>query len=113
MISSAGRRRLHAMVEEAAARGASVLAGGRPIGEEGSFYPPTVLLAEDPGPEGALAGAFGPVVIVRGVASEDDAVAAANGSPFALAASVWGRDVRAAARAGRRLDAGRSRSMTP
>lgn len=106
MISPRARAKLHAMVEEAVARGATRLAGGEPLGESGSFYPPTVLLADSPEAEDALAGAFGPVVIVRGVATEADAVRAANRSDFALAASVWGKDRRAAARIGRQIQAG-------
>jgi acyl-CoA reductase-like NAD-dependent aldehyde dehydrogenase len=106
MITPKARERLHAMIEEAVARGASILAGGRPLGEDGSFYPPTVLLADSPQAEEALAGAFGPAVIVRGVASEAEAVDAANHSHFALGASVWGRNRRAAARVGRMLHAG-------
>lgn len=106
MISRRARERFQAMIDEAVARGASVLAGGRPLDGPGSFYPPTVLLADSPRAEDALAGAFGPVVIVRGVASEADAVAAANRADYALAASVWGGDRRAAARVARQLQAG-------
>jgi acyl-CoA reductase-like NAD-dependent aldehyde dehydrogenase len=106
MISPKARERFHRMIEEAVARGASVLAGGEPLGEEGSFYPPTVLLADSPRAEEALAGGFGPMILVCGVASESAAVEAANRSDFALAASVWGRDARAAARLGRMLSAG-------
>ena len=57
-------------------------------------------------PESALAGAFGPVVIVRGVPDVETALAAANASPFGLAASVWSRDTRAARSVAARLDAG-------
>jgi acyl-CoA reductase-like NAD-dependent aldehyde dehydrogenase len=106
MISPRARERLQAMIDEAIARGASPLAGGQPLGASGSFYPPTVLLADSPRAEDALAGAFGPVVIVRGVATEADAVRAANRGDFALAASVWSRDRRAAVRLGRQLQAG-------
>jgi acyl-CoA reductase-like NAD-dependent aldehyde dehydrogenase len=106
MISPRGRERFHAMIEEARVRGASVLAGGRPIGDDGSFYPPTVLRADSFEAEDALAGAFGPLIVVRGFAREADAVAAANRSEFALAASVWSRDVTAARRIGRMLHAG-------
>jgi acyl-CoA reductase-like NAD-dependent aldehyde dehydrogenase len=106
LISPRARHRLHAMVEEAVARGAAVLAGGRPLEESGSFYPPTVLLSGSPDAEDALAGAFGPVVVVRGAATTAEAVEAANRSDYALAASVWGRDVRAAADLGRQLHAG-------
>jgi acyl-CoA reductase-like NAD-dependent aldehyde dehydrogenase len=106
MISSRARERLHAMIRAAVSQGATLLTGGHPLHEEGSFYPPTVLLADSDDAEDALAGAFGPVVIVRGVATNDAAVCAANRSSFALAASVWGRDAREAARVARQLNAG-------
>lgn len=110
LISPQALDRFHQSIEAAVAAGARVLAGGSPAPavEAHRFYPPTVLLAE-PGQtaaEAALAGCFGPVVIVRGVASDEEAVTAANASPFGLAASVWGRDRRAAATVARRLQAG-------
>lgn len=106
MISPRARERFHAMIEEAVSRGASIRAGGHPIGDEGAFYAPTVLLAGSAAAEDAVEGAFGPVMVVRGVADEAEAEQAANRSHFALAASVWGRDTRAAGRVGRRLHAG-------
>ena len=58
MISPRARGRFHAMVQDAVARGASVLAGGQPLGDEGSYYPPTVLLADSPhGPRTRWPGA--------------------------------------------------------
>ena len=111
MISPKGRERFHGMIEEARARGASVLAGGRPIGDEGSFYPPTVLQSDSSHAEDALAGAFGPLVIVRGFAREADAIEAANRGDFALAASVWSRDARAAGRVGRSAPRGLGRDQ--
>jgi acyl-CoA reductase-like NAD-dependent aldehyde dehydrogenase len=108
LISPQARDRFDAYVQKAVAAGAKLLAGGVPVADSTRLYPPTVLLA-DPGntaPESALAGCFGPVVIVRGVASDDEAVAAANASDFGLAASVWGRDRRAAKAVARRLQAG-------
>jgi acyl-CoA reductase-like NAD-dependent aldehyde dehydrogenase len=106
MISAAARDRLHAMIQAAISRGARVMTGGRPLDEAGSFYPPTVLLTDSTGAEDSLAGAFGPVLIVRGVADPSDAVQAANQSTFALAASVWSRDTREAGRLADRLQAG-------
>ncbi|MGP0062288.1 MAG: aldehyde dehydrogenase family protein [Isosphaeraceae bacterium] len=96
MISANARERFHAMVRASTDAGGSVLAGGEPIAGPGSFYPPTVILAASPDSEDALAGVFGPVVVIRGVPDPRSAVEAANRSPFALAASVWGRDRRRA-----------------
>ncbi len=106
MISERARERLHAMVQVSISQGATPLSGGHPLHEDGSYYSPTVLLADSTEAEDALAGAFGPVVIVRGVATVADAVSAANRSAFALAASVWGRDAGEAARVARQLQAG-------
>jgi acyl-CoA reductase-like NAD-dependent aldehyde dehydrogenase len=106
MISESARARFHRTVQATIDAGATRLAGGTLLPGPGWFYPPTVLLADAPGPESVLAGAFGPVVLVRGVASTDAAVAAANASPFGLAASVWGRDLHEARAVARRLEAG-------
>ena len=106
MISEAARGRFDASIRSAEAAGARLLAGGRPLDGPGWFYEPSVLLAHDPEPEKRLAGCFGPVVLVRGVATGDEAVAAANASRFGLGASVWGRDRSEARRLADRLDAG-------
>jgi acyl-CoA reductase-like NAD-dependent aldehyde dehydrogenase len=98
MITAAARDRFDRMIKSAVKAGARVLAGGAPLSGPGWFYAPTVLEADTPEPEEALAGAFGPVLLVRGVPDARAAVAAANASCFALAASVWGRR-RGAARA--------------
>jgi acyl-CoA reductase-like NAD-dependent aldehyde dehydrogenase len=106
LISESARDRFDGMIQAAVAAGARVLAGGTPRPGPGWFYAPTVLTADDAGPESALAGAFGPVVLVRGVADADAAVAAANAGPYGLAASVWGRDRRVAKGVAGRLAAG-------
>lgn len=106
MISESARERFHRTIEAAIDAGATLLNGGAPAPGPGWFYPPTVLRADGDGPESALAGAFGPVVLVRGVDSPDAAVEAANDSRYGLAASVWGRDLRAARAIADRLDAG-------
>ena len=106
MISKAARERFHGQVRSAIQAGAKILAGAAPIDRPGWFYAPTVLLAQDRRPEEALAGCFGPIAVVRGVATADEAVSEANASVHALAASVWGRDGRSAQRIGERLEAG-------
>jgi acyl-CoA reductase-like NAD-dependent aldehyde dehydrogenase len=106
MISESARDRFSASIRASEAAGARPLAGGRPLDGPGWFYVPTVLLAHDAEPESKLAGCFGPVVVVRGVATGDEAVASANASPFGLAASVWGRDRRETKRLADRLEVG-------
>lgn len=49
---------------------------------------------------------FGPVLIVAPFKDEDEAIALANASPFALSSSVWTRDLPRARRAASKISAG-------
>jgi acyl-CoA reductase-like NAD-dependent aldehyde dehydrogenase len=106
MISEAARARFDGMIKSAVQAGARTLTGGTALAGPGWFYAPTVLAADNPEAEEALAGAFGPVILVRGVADTAAAVAAANASRFALGASVWGRNRKLARSLARQLQAG-------
>ena len=94
MITARARDRFDRQIKDAVRAGARVLAGATSLSGPGLFYAPTVLQAETAEAEGALAGAFGPVILIRGVADAEAAVAAANASNFALGASVWTRNSR-------------------
>ena len=106
MITETARDRFDDMIKAAVQAGARVLAGGTRLSGPGWFYAPTVLEAASAEAEEALAGAFGPVIVIRGVASPEAALEAANASSFALGASVWGRNRRAARELARRVQAG-------
>ncbi|MEO6807535.1 MAG: aldehyde dehydrogenase family protein [Isosphaeraceae bacterium] len=106
LISADARDRFERFIGAAVESGARIAAGGDPLPGPGWFFAPTVLEAETADVETTLAGVFGPVVLVRGVASAEEAVKAANTGPYGLAASVWGRDRQAARAMADRLDAG-------
>lgn len=107
MVCEAFRARLHAQVEEALARGATLHCGGVIPEGPGWHYPPT-LISQVP-EDCALwqEESFGPVLPVRVIAGGDEAlVAAANANDFGLSATLWTEDLRTGQALARRLEAG-------
>jgi succinate-semialdehyde dehydrogenase/glutarate-semialdehyde dehydrogenase len=82
-----------AHVDDAVAKGATVLAGGRARPDLGPlFYEPTILTDVTPDMTLYDDETFGPVVSVHPFRTVDEAVARANATPYGLNASVWTRD---------------------
>lgn len=104
------RDRIAGFVDRARARGVQVLCGGAvaadPATGDGWFYQPTVLDGLAPGDEAVQQEIFGPVLCVQVFDDVDEAVALANGTDYALVAGVFTRDLGAAHRLARRIDAG-------
>ena len=77
-------------VNDAVARGARLLAGGRRMTELGpNFYAPTLLADVTHDMRIMQEETFGPALPVAPFDTDDDAVRLANDSEFGLAASVW------------------------
>ncbi|HEY7592842.1 MAG TPA: succinic semialdehyde dehydrogenase [Actinophytocola sp.] len=94
-------------VDDARAKGATVLTGGRPRPDLGPyFYEPTVLTDVTPEMLPHAAETFGPVVSLYPFGSDDEAVALANQTDYGLNASVFGRDRARATKVAARLRAG-------
>ena len=93
LIDEAQRKKVAELVDDAAARGARLLLGGKSVGERGYFYEPTVL-ADVPDDARLLAEEiFGPVAPVATFSSDEQAIAAANRTEYGLVAYVYTRDL--------------------
>ncbi|MFJ5074536.1 aldehyde dehydrogenase [Streptomyces sp. NPDC088553] len=99
-----------AYVDLARSEGARVLCGGSaPAGEryqDGAYYLPTVLDGLANTSRTCREEIFGPVLVALPYDDEDDLVRQANDSVYGLACGIWTRDLRAAWRIARRIEAG-------
>ncbi|HZC24931.1 MAG TPA: aldehyde dehydrogenase family protein [Candidatus Binatia bacterium] len=107
MIRERQVRIVESHVEDAKARGARVLAGGKRLPELGAnFYAPTVLADVTHDMRIMREETFGPVLPIMACADDDEAVRTANDSEYGLAASIWTRDAKRGERLARRIHAG-------
>lgn len=94
-------------VEDAIARGARLLAGGKPLTQLGpNFFAPTILADVDHSMKIMREETFGPVLPVRSFKTEDEAVALANDSEYGLAACIFTNDRKRGEALARRVQAG-------
>jgi succinate-semialdehyde dehydrogenase/glutarate-semialdehyde dehydrogenase len=100
------RANLHRQVQESVKRGARLVLGGELPAGRGAFYPPTVLVAVEPGMPAFDQETFGPVAAVIRAKDEADAVRLANASPYGLGASVWTADTKRGERVAREIETG-------
>jgi acyl-CoA reductase-like NAD-dependent aldehyde dehydrogenase len=94
-------------VDDAVAKGAKVLAGGKPVEDvKGRFFAPTVLTDVDHSMAIMTEETFGPTLPIMKVADEQEAIRLANESPYGLGASVFTRDTDRGERIARALHTG-------
>jgi len=100
-------QRMSDLVNDAEARGARVLCGGKPRPDLGeNFFEPTVVAGVNSTMKLFQEETFGPILAVQSVKDAEKAIARANDSSFALAASVWTGDAKRGQAIAARLRAG-------
>jgi benzaldehyde dehydrogenase (NAD) len=103
IINERQTARVDRIVNETVASGATLLTGGT---HEGNFYRPTVLAGVKPGMAAFDEEIFGPVAPITTFATDDEAVALANGTEYGLSASVHSKSLEHARAVARRLRTG-------
>jgi succinate-semialdehyde dehydrogenase/glutarate-semialdehyde dehydrogenase len=106
LIDAAALAKVQRHVDDAVAKGARVLTGGKPHERGGTFFAPTVLA--DVNETMALAGeeTFGPVAPVFRFADEAQGVRLANATEYGLAAYFYSRDLARVLRVSEALEYG-------
>jgi len=93
-------------VDNAVAKGAKLVMGGKRIDRPGSYMAPTILTDIKPGNPAFRDEFFGPVAMFFRVKDEDEAIALANDSDFGLGGSVWCKDTERGKRVASRVETG-------
>jgi succinate-semialdehyde dehydrogenase/glutarate-semialdehyde dehydrogenase len=81
------------LVQDAVARGASILTGGARVEGDGSFYEPTVISGVAAGSDILREEIFGPVLSIVTFTDEADAVAKANDTEYGLVSYAFTKDL--------------------
>jgi succinate-semialdehyde dehydrogenase/glutarate-semialdehyde dehydrogenase len=94
------------LVEDAKAKGATVVCGGTRVGDQGYFYAPTILTAVSADARMMHEEIFGPVAPIVTFATESEAIARANDTEYGLVAYVFTRDLSRTLRVSEALEFG-------
>jgi len=95
-----------ALVADAKAKGAKVLAGGARLGNSGYYWPLTVLADIPDDARVMREEPFGPIAVVNRVKTLDEAIARANELPYGLAAYAFTNSAKNAERLSEGVEAG-------
>jgi succinate-semialdehyde dehydrogenase / glutarate-semialdehyde dehydrogenase len=107
LVSVDHLERVRSHVDDAVAKGATVLTGGHALPEIGpAFFAPTILEGVTDDMLTGTCETFGPVVALHRYSDVEDAIRLANDTDYGLNASVWGADLKAAVAVARRIESG-------
>jgi succinate-semialdehyde dehydrogenase/glutarate-semialdehyde dehydrogenase len=93
LIDMAAVEKVESHINDAVAKGATVIAGGTRAPAGGRFFAPTVITGATPDMAVAREETFGPVAPLFTFTTEAEAISLANATEFGLAAYFYGRDV--------------------
>jgi succinate-semialdehyde dehydrogenase/glutarate-semialdehyde dehydrogenase len=93
IIDDTGFAKVRRHVDDALEGGAELIVGGKPHSLGRTFFEPTVLVDVRPDMAMSCEETFGPVAGLARFTTEDEAIHAANDTPYGLAAYFYSRDV--------------------
>lgn len=100
------REALERQVRASVRKGARIVTGGKRPQRRGFFYEPTLVADVTADMPVSAEETFGPVAALVRVRDTDEAIRAANATPYGLGASLWTRDLAVADALARRIGSG-------
>jgi NAD-dependent aldehyde dehydrogenases len=92
LATESGREDVERYVQDAVAKGATVVVGGTRPDRPGWYYEPTLLTGITPEMDLYDEEVFGPVAALWTVQSLEEALEIANSHPYGLGANLWSED---------------------
>ena len=93
LIDQAALEKVEEHIQDAVGKGAKVALGGARHALGGTFFQPTILTGVTAAMKVANEETFGPVAPLFRFSTDAEAIAAANNTPFGLAAYFYSRDI--------------------
>src|SRR5919109_2069001 len=106
LVRDSQREALAKQVDDAKAKGASILTGGNSIKRDGYFYEPTIVSQIDHNMRIIKEEVFGPAAPIIVVNNEEEAIREANNSEFGLGASIWTNNIERGIKLARQIESG-------
>ncbi|WP_028476568.1 NAD-dependent succinate-semialdehyde dehydrogenase [Nocardia sp. CNY236] len=106
LIDADAVAKVQRLVDDARARGATVLTGGTAMDGPGTFYPATVLVDVPDEAELCHTEIFGPVAAIGVFDTEDEAISRANDTPYGLVSYVFTESLRRGLRVSEAMETG-------
>ena len=106
LVNAEGRDKVIELVDDAVAKGAKVLTGGKAPGGVGFFYPATVITNVPDNANMLREEIFGPVASIQTFKAEDEVIKRANDTEYGLVAYLYTKDMSRGLRVSEKLDFG-------
>jgi acyl-CoA reductase-like NAD-dependent aldehyde dehydrogenase len=93
-------------IKEAISEGAKLLTGGKKIQGKGFFFEPTVLVNVKEEMKIMCEETFGPIIPIKTVKNEDEAIELTNDSKYGLGATIWTNNIEKGKEIGEKINVG-------
>lgn len=106
LIDEEQLKKVEEHVKEAVSKGADILIGGKIINRKGFFFEPTVLVNVSEDMKIIKEETFGPVLPIKTVKSDEEAIELTNNSNYGLGATIWSKNIGKAKKLGEQIQVG-------